>query len=225
MNIVTEKRCTKCGEIKPSNYFVKDPTKKDGLYSSCKDCYKIKYNNFLDKNRNRVKKYREENRDKYLASKKKTYYKNRDKNLQRMSEWHSINKNKEIEYRKENKDKINEKSREWAKNNAVRRNKVLAVWRKNNPEKVYIQKANRHSLERGSRGNVSEKEWSDLCNKYDNKCLCCGEKKKLTQDHIIPITKGGIHHIDNLQPLCRNCNSRKHTKTTDYRPHKSNGLP
>jgi len=53
------------------------------------------------------------------------------------------------------------------------------------------------------------KKWSK---KYDC-CQKCGEYvgiNKLTMDHIIPISKGGIHHINNVQPLCMHCNSIKH---------------
>ena len=37
------KKCTKCGELLNVACFVKDPTKKDGLYSSCKECYRTKH--------------------------------------------------------------------------------------------------------------------------------------------------------------------------------------
>lgn len=44
-------------------------------------------------------------------------------------------------------------------------------------------------------------------------CKHCGTHRDLTIDHIIPESRGGTLHPDNLQTLCRKCNSRKGTRT------------
>lgn len=56
-----------------------------------------------------------------------------------------------------------------------------------------------------------------IVKEFNGKCLCCGSRKKLTIDHVVPISQGGTDDIENLQLLCRSCNSRKGTDTTDYR--------
>lgn len=43
----------------------------------------------------------------------------------------------------------------------------------------------------------------------DFTCKHCGETDDLTVDHIVPRSKGGDDSDENLQTLCRSCNSRK----------------
>jgi len=43
-------------------------------------------------------------------------------------------------------------------------------------------------------------------------CKNCGAVDDLTIDHIIPIRNGGTDNLDNLQVLCRKCNSSKGAK-------------
>lgn len=64
-------------------------------------------------------------------------------------------------------------------------------------------------------GNVNIKDV--VFKMYGKKCLACGSEENISLDHIIPIHKKGTNTIDNLQPLCKSCNSKKGTKIIDYR--------
>jgi len=70
-------------------------------------------------------------------------------------------------------------------------------------------KARRYAKEKGALGNHTLQEWENLKKLHNFKCVKCGEIKKLTKDHIIPLSKGGSDFIENIQPLCKNCNSKK----------------
>lgn len=62
-------------------------------------------------------------------------------------------------------------------------------------------------------------EWENLKAQYNWTCPCCGKSEpeiKLTEDHIIPLSNGGSNNIENIQPLCRSCNCKKHTKIIKY---------
>ncbi len=45
-------------------------------------------------------------------------------------------------------------------------------------------------------------------------CQVCGSQEKLSMDHITPESRGGLSTFDNLQTLCRHCNSSKGSKLT-----------
>src|SRR5262245_39607928 len=47
-------------------------------------------------------------------------------------------------------------------------------------------------------------------------CLYGGEP---TKDHIVSLTDDGCDCIANIQPLCRECNSRKKHASADFRRH------
>ena len=70
-------------------------------------------------------------------------------------------------------------------------------------------KARRYARERKAIGNHSLEEWNNLLVEFNYCCAFCRKKRKLTKDHIIPLSEGGTDYIDNIQPLCKSCNSRK----------------
>lgn len=82
-------------------------------------------------------------------------------------------------------------------------------WVKKNPERIAHLKARRYARKKNADGFHTLEEWNNLKDEFDNKCAICGENKKLTKDHIIPLSEGGSDYISNIQPLCRSCNSRK----------------
>lgn len=65
---MTTKKCTKCGETKPTEQFYKNSASKDGLHPQCKTCIAARNRAYYEANREERKAYREANREHIAAS-------------------------------------------------------------------------------------------------------------------------------------------------------------
>lgn len=136
--------------------------------------------------------WREENRERIAETKRKWYNANRERKTETNRKWNNANR-----------ERIAETNRKWK--NA-------------NKEKVKAKDHKRRALKLSAEGSFTGEEFRQLCETYENKCLCCGRNDvKLTADHVMPLSKGGSNAITNIQPLCGSCNSSKGTKIIDYR--------
>jgi len=92
-----------------------------------------------------------------------------------------------------------------------------AFWKKHSGEwltwpnevTVTARAAVKKSIPQGLRTKVFERDMY--------RCLRCGAHQDLSADHIIPESEGGPTSEENLQTLCRPCNSWKATQTIDFR--------
>lgn len=85
-------------------------------------------------------------------------------------------------------------------------------WRKTEKGRLYGSHARnvRYSLEKGAIGSHSYREWCVILSKVKGVCpMCKRNGLKLSKDHIIPLSMGGTNYLNNIQPLCRSCNSCK----------------
>jgi len=121
------------------------------------------------------------------------------------------------EWQEDNREKYQASKDKWAKENRDKANASIANWKAANPDKVLEGTRLRRARKAALPGSFTQAEFIELCAKYGNICLCCKLPEKLTADHVIPVKHGGRNSIDNIQPLCQSCNSKKHTKSTDYR--------
>lgn len=99
--------------------------------------------------------------------------------------------------------------------------KATAKWGESRQETNSRKRSERLAHAR-SLGQHTAAEWQAMRSAY-GRCLRCGAPESqlvggaCVKDHIIPIYVGGSDAIQNLQPMCRNCNSSKGSDQTDYR--------
>jgi 5-methylcytosine-specific restriction endonuclease McrA len=53
--------------------------------------------------------------------------------------------------------------------------------------------------------------WRRWCD-FDHCCAYCGASGDLEVEHVVPISKGGEHHLGNIVPACHRCNSSKRSR-------------
>ena len=98
-------------------------------------------------------------------------------------------------------------------------NKQSKKWRENNKNRRNELRKRRRVIEKKAKGSHTFIQWNTIKKRYNWTCPCCKKKEPeitLTEDHVIPLSKGGSDNIENIQPLCRSCNSKKHTKIIKY---------
>lgn len=138
-------------------------------------------------------------------------------------------------YRETHREEINTKARERRQQDlehyreigrksrdkhAEERNAYQREYGKANRDKLTLYTNNRRARKLFAKGSHTDEEGQTLKAKYNFKCLCCGKQEpeiKLTRDHVRPLILGGSDSIDNIQPLCARCNSKKSLQQIDYR--------
>jgi 5-methylcytosine-specific restriction endonuclease McrA len=109
------------------------------------------------------------------------------------------------------KEEINHKRRERYAKNPDKEKKIVSIY-VNTPKGKAMSKARWHRYRtQKSKGNVTTEQIQLL---FENNRLCkkCSSSEYLEIDHVQPLSKGGLHIIENLQILCRKCNRSKGAK-------------
>lgn len=231
MSIIPQKLCARCGITKPISEFSATPKSLDGHFHQCKVCIRYRcvsddeYFAYIRRGLHRCSKCQEwKNPDCFVRNTQDCTglsshciechrivandyaSRNRKKLTQANDIWRQANRARHLETRKV-----------WRKQHAEGERERSREWQKRNLERVKANTHKRRARMLSNGGSFTQEEWLSLCAHYEYRCLCCGEHRPLTVDHIIPIAKGGMNTIDNIQPLCKPCNSAKRIKIIDYR--------
>lgn len=122
--------------------------------------------------------------------------------------------------RKAHTGKTGVNSSNWKGGISLDKTKYLRLWRRANTHRTRRYWRLHSARRRGATGTHTVEEWEKIKAQFNYQCLCCKRFEPdvvLTEDHVVPITCGGADSIENIQPLCKSCNSRKWTKIIDYR--------
>ena len=150
----------------------------------------------------------------------KWYHANPDKASASSRKWKQANPDKvraiSRRWARANPDKMSAKYRKWHHANLDKERARKRKWKRANPDKRNASNHIRRARERQAKSEPYN--FKAICKHYDNRCVRCGKKCKLTIDHIKSLALGGDNIASNIQPLCLSCNSSKGARNIDYRP-------
>jgi len=216
------KVCSRCGEDFPptSEYFHRQKDGKNGLRADCKKCVKKSSHEYYELNKESITKY---NREYDRVNQKKT--------TERQKTYHILHNEHRIDYGKiyreknrkllaENKRKsyranheaMLAMSKRYKDSHRVEIRERDKIWSLANRPKINIAHQRRRARERQLLSTLTFVQWESIKQHFDNKCCYCGEEKKLTIEHFIPVSKSGELSINNVLPSCASCNCSKGAK-------------
>lgn len=109
-----------------------------------------------------------------------------------------------------------QRARVWGQTHRIRASANHARWRKANPAKWAAVVARRKARQRGATIiTLTREQWEAILYEFDYLCAYCSEAKPLEQDHMIPLSRGGAHTVENIVPACRSCNAAKGDRTAE----------
>lgn len=189
------KVCTKCHKELTVDNFYKNKTSKDGIGTRCKSC---------------LIEYTQQNKHKYQYKVAKAIYNKKYKQMSKSKE--HANYISKLYYEKHKKTIL--KQRKQLKYSAIHKEYL-----KNHLEEFRIYNQNRRSTIKKMPHTFTKIQWLNTKIYFNNKCAYCGKELPLSQDHFIPLSKGGEYTINNIIPSCKSCNSSKHNnKFSEWYP-------
>lgn len=225
-----------------TEYFPKHSGGKNGLGARCKVCHaenQREWNkNHAGASRAISKRYNEKNKE-VRGKYNKLYYGNNKETIKKhVKQYQEANKEAKTEYNKQhykanpeyykryyetNKEVIKRyyevnaeviaiKGKQYRESNPEARAENSRHWYKTNPDKVRLTWQRRRARKCELPSTLTAAQWETTQRHFKNTCAYCGEEKTLTQEHFIPLSKGGEYTHNNILPACQSCNKSKGAK-------------
>ena len=169
---------------------------------------------YYDANREKIAEYArahyEANKEKIIARSKAYYETNKEEVLVKGKVYQEANKEKIKAYREANREKRKAQSKSWRTANKIKAKAYAKAYRKDNKAILYSLMSKRRALKMNQYGKLSADDKFVIEECYELAQLrfkSIGIKWHV--DHIIPLSKGGLHKPTNLQVVPATWNLRK----------------
>ena len=192
--------CAECGKERPHSA--------KGLCGTCYQRQRRAAN--PERVREQHRQYRAANPERVREQARRWYAANPERIRERGRQWRAANPEFQRQWRAANHEWVRERDRQYRAANAERIRERYRQWRAANHEWRRERNQRRKSRKRALPATLTLTEWRAILAAFGHKCAYCGaSRKKLTQDHVHPLSKGGAYTVQNIVPACGRCNSAK----------------
>jgi 5-methylcytosine-specific restriction endonuclease McrA len=234
MDNPTTKLCAKCGETKPLTQYYPHKTGRDGYAARCKSCVGRANKAYCAANTDKVRARKQRYRIAHVAERRAydaAYVAtHREERIAYLREYHRANRVKLLAdaaaYREAHRDELRVKQRQryhaapegyrettrrWYAAHRERARQYGKDWRgKNRRLQGEYQRRRRARKHAAQVVPFSHEAWEAILDYFGHACAYCGVTGiALTQDHVVPLARGGTHTAANVVPACNQCNGRK----------------
>jgi len=195
---MTAKRCARCGFVLDIELFNREAASKDGRGRWCRACHKTYA---AERPRPPLS---EDKRKHYRARARAAYAADPDSRRSYIYAWRESRPGYALAV-----------DRKYRTNHVEECRERRRAWQKSHPEYNRAQTRDHNHRKRagGLPSDVNRQSWEVLVVEWNGRCAYCGIRpERITQDHVVPLARGGSHTIANLRPACQRCNSSKGTK-------------
>ena len=126
-----------------------------------------------------------------------------------------------LRWSRANREKVNAYSRLYYVNHHQQHATAVREWReRNRGTAATIEQRRRARRMNVPINDFTARQWGALKEAFRHRCAYCKLRiENLTQDHVIPLSRGGSHTASNIVPACRSCNARKNANAApDFQP-------
>lgn len=187
------KTCNKCKMNKPIDDFsINKRNKTDGRQPKCKACNSQYYAERSESINKRVSEHYHNNHERILIERVE---------LRKRPDAKAKKAEQDRKYYLLNKSQVQKRYRQWAKENREWLSAYHSAWE---PKRRFL-------IEKNGNNSLTKAEVRELFMSHPY-CEYCGSVENLSLDHIIPITRGGQHCLENVTVACMTCNTSKNNK-------------
>ena len=213
------KKCNKCNEQKPTHCFNKNNQQSDGLTGTCKECLSVirkvwnqKYNQSEKAKATAARYYYSENGQKV----KREYRQSYELTPEQRERYRIAGRAHESEPKYKARRRKYDTSEKGATTKAGR-DRRYARTDKGRFSKHKTEIKRKHQI-KATDCTLTRTEWMEIKDHFGHRCAYCNRTmERLEMDHVIPLSKGGVHTASNIVPACRKCNARKGAKILNER--------